>query len=347
MSKISRNYLPSFMQGNIIISRTDSIGDVVLTLPMAGVLKKLYPNVNITFLGRGYTRSLIDACEHIDHFLDWDALKGEDEKQKVSAFKAINAAAIIHVFPDIAISSLSKKAGISLRIGTNHRFFHLFNCNKLVSLGRKNSPYHEAQLNLKLLVPLGAEKQYSLEDIPGFYGLTKIKPLKKDIHELISSEHFNLILHPKSKGSAREWGIKNFAELVEILPEDKFKIFITGTREEGDQAREGLINKYPHITDLTGKLSLDELISFISIADGMVAASTGPLHIAAALGKQALGIYPPIRPMHPGRWGPLGSNASFFVLDKKCDLCRKNMECECIKGIDPKDVKSRLISACP
>ncbi len=326
----------------IIISRTDSIGDVVLTLPMAGVLKKLYPNANITFLGRGYSQPIVNACEHIEHFLDWDILKDRDEKQKVIAFKSINADAIIHVFPSIAISSLSKKAGIPLRIGTNRRFYHLFNCNKLVSLGRRNSPYHEAQLNLKLLVPLGAEKHYSLEDIPGYYGLTKIKTLKKSVCELVSPKHFNLILHPKSKGSAREWGIKNFAELVKILPVDRFKIFITGTKEEGDQAREGLINKYPHVTDLTGKLSLDELIGFISIADGLVAASTGPLHIAAALGKQALGIYPPIRPMHPGRWAPLGSNASFLVSDKECDLCRKNMKCECIRSIDPKDVKKQL-----
>jgi len=313
---------------------------------MAGVLKKLHPNLKITFLGRGYTQPLIDACEHIEHFLDWDTIKKLDEKQKVSAFKSINADAIIHVFPDIGISSLSKKAGIPLRIGTNHRFYHLFNCNKLIGLGRKNATYHEAQLNLKLLAPLGAEKHYSLEDIPGYYGLTKIKTLNKSVHELVSSSNFNLILHPKSKGSAREWGIKNFAELVKILPEDKFKIFITGTKEEGDQAREGLIDKFPHVTDLTGKLSLDELISFISLADGIVAASTGPLHIAAALGKQALGIYPPIRPMHPGRWAPLGSNASIFVLDKECDGCRKNRECECIKDIKPDDVKSRLINTC-
>ncbi|MFH1319875.1 MAG: glycosyltransferase family 9 protein [Bacteroidota bacterium] len=328
---------------NIIISRTDSIGDVILTLPLAGVLKKLYPKCNITFLGNGYTQPVIDACEHIDHFLDWNLIKGQDEKQKINSFKAVEADVIIHVFPDKAISSLGKKAKIPIRIGTNHRFHHLFSCNKLIGLGRKNSPLHEVQLNLKLLKPFGVNKLYTLEEIPEYYGLTSIKPLKEDFRELISTDRFNLILHPKTKGSAREWGVENFVELIKILPRDKFKIFITGTNEEGKQIKESLIDKYPYIVDLSGKLSLNELISFISFADGLVASSTGPLHIAAAMGKHALGIYPPIRPMHPGRWAPLGRNASYFVLDKKCDLCRKNMDCECIRDIEPEEVKGRLI----
>lgn len=65
-------------------------------------------------------------------------------------------------------------------------------------------------------------------------------------------------------------------------------------------------------------MNLKQFISFIAAADGLIAASTGPLHIAAALGKVALGIYPPIKPMHPpGRWAPLGKNASYLVLEKK------------------------------
>jgi ADP-heptose:LPS heptosyltransferase len=44
----------------------------------------------------------------------------------------------------------------------------------------------------------------------------------------------------------------------------------------------------------------------------LVAASTGPLHIASAVGIHAIGLYPSKRPMHPGRWMPLGGNASYL-----------------------------------
>ena len=55
----------------ILISRTDSIGDVVLTLPVAGILKQTFPGCTIIFLGREYTRAVIEACDHVDQFVAW------------------------------------------------------------------------------------------------------------------------------------------------------------------------------------------------------------------------------------------------------------------------------------
>ena len=60
---------------NILLSRTDKIGDVLLTLPTAGVIKKHFPDSTIYFLGRTYTEHLIERSSHIDHFLNWDELK--------------------------------------------------------------------------------------------------------------------------------------------------------------------------------------------------------------------------------------------------------------------------------
>ena len=327
----------------IIISRTDSIGDVVLTLPMAGVLKQLYPKCFIVFLGQSYTQKIINTCEYIDDFLDWEILDKLKDEELIQCFKNINADAIIHIFPRKKISRVAKKAKIPFRFGTTNRLYHWGNCNKLIRLSRKKSPYHEAQLNLKLLKPLGAKDLYSFDEIASLYGMTKISHLAEEFHCLLAPDKFNLILHPKSKGSAREWGVDNFSKLIESLDEDSFEIFITGTEDDGELITESIIDKYPHINDLTGKLSLEELISFIYFADGLIAASTGPLHIAAALGKIVIGIYPPIRPMHPGRWAPIGGKATYIVSKKECDKCKKGGRCECIEGIYPDDVKEELI----
>ncbi|MDX1903943.1 MAG: hypothetical protein SFU27_07275, partial [Thermonemataceae bacterium] len=78
----------------IIISRTDNLGDVVLTLPLAGFLKEQYPDSQLFFIGKAYTKALIKASKHIDFFLDRDfILKNPDE------LKLIAADAIIFVFP--------------------------------------------------------------------------------------------------------------------------------------------------------------------------------------------------------------------------------------------------------
>jgi ADP-heptose:LPS heptosyltransferase len=330
----------------IIISRTDNLGDVILTLPMAGILKKEIPGCYILFLGKKYTKPLIEACEFVDQFVDVESLSSiQHPASSISAFDALKADIILHVFPVKEIQKLAKRAKVPVRIGTSHRWYSWLYCNKLVHYSRKKSNLHEAQLNLKLLEPLGIRRNFSLQEISTFFGLTKLPDTP--VHQFTSSpvHQFNLILHPKSKGSAREWGLDNFSKLMDLLPEDKFRIFITGTKEEGAMMKDFLHQNRNRVTDMTGKLTLAELLSFINSCDGLVAASTGPLHIAAALGKRAVGVYAPMRPIFPERWAPLGKNATFLVLDKKCDACRKSGDCECIRAITPEQVADKLVNS--
>ena len=120
------------------------------------------------------------------------------------------------------------------------------------------------------------------------------------------------------------------------MPVDKYAVFITGTQEEAATMIDFLNELPSHIINMTGKLSLAEYISFIQQSTGLVAAGTGPLHIAAALGANALGLFPPIRPIHPGRWEPIGPRANYLCLDKKCNDCKSDVAgCKCITEITP------------
>jgi ADP-heptose:LPS heptosyltransferase len=323
---------------SFIISRTDAIGDVILTLPMAGLLKQKYPHCHIYFLGQKYTKPIVDCCKYIDDFLDWDEIKQLPYKEQVAFLQKLSVNQIIHIFPVKEIAKLGKSAKIPIRTGTRNRLYHWIYCNNLIKLSRKNSNLHESQLNIKLLQNILNQELPSYEEIRSFYGLEYVKPLSEHLQKYIDKGKINLILHPKSKGSAREWGLENYANLIKILPLEKYNILLTGTEEEGKQYREMLVKTYNFVHDLSGRLSLEELISLIYSSDALVACSTGPLHIAASLGKLAIGIYPPIRPMHPERWAPIGENAHYLVTDKKCNQCRKTSDCQCIRSIKPEQV---------
>lgn len=346
----------------IILSRTDSIGDVVLTLPLAGVLKQYLPQTTLIFLGKTYTRPVIEACRDVDEFVDWDQISLLPYREQVAAFRKLHAGAVIHVFMVGEIAKLADAADIPVKIGSAHRLFSWLYCNKLVWFSRLYSDFHEAQLNLKLLKPLGIEVILERERIPEYYGLQAdaryeirdtrcavrdtryaMRDPASDIRDPGSGirdpeSRFRLILHPKSKGSAREWGLENFSRLIELLPKEQFWIFITGTEAEGELMKEFLEKHREEVTNMTGKLNLSELMEFIRVCDGMVAASTGPLHLAAAFGKVTIGLYAPMRPIHPARWAPLGKKASYLVLDKTCNDCRSSFDCHCIREITPEQV---------
>ena len=336
------------MSPTFLISRTDAIGDVVLTLPVAGRLKQLFPGCRVVFIGRAYTAPVAAACPWVDEVLDFDELKKLPAAAQVGALRGYGAAAIVHVFPNRALAVLARRAGISVRIGTRNRWWHWLTCNRLVALSRRHSPLHEAQLNLQLLAPLGAAGALPLPAVAALVRLQAPEPLAARFQQLLARRgpgQLNVVLHPRSRGSAREWGLDNFGHLARLLHQAGHRVFVTGTAAEGAELAGWLKQHAAYLAaDLTGRLALPQFLAFLAAADGVVAGSTGPLHLAAALGRHALGLYPPIRPMHPGRWGPLGPRAEYLVFDRPgCQDCRaRPAACACIKAIEAAAVAARV-----
>jgi len=319
--------MPKKKFDKIVISRTDSIGDVMLTLPLAGILKKEFPEAHIVFLGNTYTKDIIACSEHVDEVWEWAVLTklSYNDQQKWLIEQKVDA--FIHVFPRKEIARLAKKANINYRIGTSHRSFHLISCNKLTSFSRKKSNLHEAQLNTKLLKPLGIKKEYTLDELSDLTGFNKIPPLPEEFQKLLNRTKKSVVLHPKSQGSAVEWGVDNFITLAKELALQECTVFFTGTEKESSFFREE-IPEDNNIIDLSGQMTLSELISFISKVDFLVAASTGPLHIAAASGSHAIGLYSEKRPIHAGRWQPIGKHITILKSKNNTDLTQPlSIEC--------------------
>ena len=346
-----------------LVSRTDAIGDVVLTLPVCGWLKQAFPSCRVVLLGRAYTAAVAAACPWVDEFLSLNELEGLAETASVSPLEVqvVEAAqvamlqkwqaeAIIHVFPNKQLAQLARQARIPVRIGTRNRWFHWLTCNRLVALSRRHSPLHEAQLNLVLLRPLGLLNILPLPEVARLVQLRPVAALRAEWQRLLAAHRpgqLNVVLHPRSRGSAREWGLPHFGTLARLLHAAGHRVFVTGTAAEGQELSAWLREHAPYFAaDLTGQLSLAELISFLAAADGIVAGSTGPLHLAAALGRHALGLYPPIRPMHPGRWAPLGPHAAYLVFDRPgCEQCRRQPAgCTCIKALEPAQVAAHVLA---
>jgi ADP-heptose:LPS heptosyltransferase len=333
---------------HILISRTDAIGDTVLTLPLAYTLKQKFPNVKITWIGRTYTQAVIQACGYVDGFLNIDEFDLENNHAFVDELKKQKADAIIHVFPNSKISKAAKRAGITTRIGTSHRIYHWFTCNQLVNLGRKNSPLHEAQLNIALAKYFQIEvpSLKELQQLPALLTTTSLSKHNNIIafdNNFLQLEKKKIIFHPKSRGSGKEWPIENYISLIHLLDAHQFQILICGTKEEGSRMERELATLPAHALNLVGKLSLTEYLSLIAQCDGLLASGTGPLHLAASIGVNALGLFPPTRPIHPGRWAPIGLKADYLVSNQPCATCAKNIQpCACMLAITPEQVAQKI-----
>jgi ADP-heptose:LPS heptosyltransferase len=288
---------------------------------------------------------VVDCYSAVDEFVDWQEFEALPSAAKVARLAELNADAIVHVFPVKEIASLAKKAKIPMRIGTSHRGFHLLTCNHRVNFTRKRSDLHEAQLNFELLRPLGLNEIPSLNVVNEYGSL--FQSLAVDLpHELtnqLSAAKKAVVLHPKSQGSAVEWPMENYVALSLQLAKEGLTVFFTGTQAEGAAFRAQIL---PHrnIVDITGKLTLSQLIVLISKVGAVVACSTGPLHIAGVSGTHAVGLYSPRKPIHPGRWQPIGKHVDVLVHDEDCPQCKKGKKCLCIQQISVEQVFTRLTS---
>ena len=316
----------------ILISRTDAIGDVCLTLPVCQALASAYPNAELTYLCRNYTRAVVACFDPVDHILVHDELQQMEAHERNTLLSQYDV--VIHFFPNKELAQWCKQAKIPMRIGTAHRFFHLLTCNFRPSFTRKRSELHESQLNFKLLAPL------AITEVPTLLELSeKLRFTAPDLtNHLVDQDWSNtVLLHPKSNGSGVEYPLAKYMALALALVEKGYQVYFTGTEKEGAQFR-SQIPVHPAITDATGQWDLPTFIQIISKAKALVACSTGPYHIAGLCGIQAIGLFSSRKPIHPGRWAALGANSSALTLPMLCKTCAQGSPCYCIEKIEIQDI---------
>lgn len=331
---------------NILIVRTDRLGDLILTLPLAAAIRKKYPAARITFLVRKYSSPLLQNHPYIDEVL----LLHEEEgnipvglNKKMLAEKNFDCA--VAVSPDFKIALVLFLAGIPVRIGTGYRWYSFLFSEKVFE-HRKTAEKHEAEYNYALLRHIGITEPFTQSN--AVYGLKADSAALKSVSGILQSEaevfpEKFVIIHPGSGGSAVDLPLAKFKELAIYLAEKgNNHIILTGSEKELNLCAELEIKG--KTTNLAGKLSVSELTALISMSRLFISNSTGPLHIAAAVGIPAVGFFPKILVCSPQRWRPYTEKYLVFTPPGDCNNCSRE-QCEktdCMNTIDMLHVYNKI-----
>jgi lipopolysaccharide heptosyltransferase II len=308
-----------------LVVRTDRLGDLILSLPVAAALKQAYPGCLIGFLVSSGTAPLLAGHPDIDLLLVDDAadtyrgLAGWMRLVRQIRAGQFDTAVLLH--PTLRLALALAAAGIPVRVGTAYRLYSfLFTIR--VRVHRKGVARHELDLNFDLLSPLAPRPVEVAFNIPvDAEARAKVRQLVGPLRTRPGQKV--VVVHPGSGGSARDWPVACFARLVDKLAQElQAAVVVTGSAHESS-----LVNQLCQLCHtkpfrLDGGTTLKELAALLAEADLLVSNSTGPLHLAVAVGTEVIGLYCPIRGCAPERWGPYGRPDSVLTPGvESCDRC--------------------------
>lgn len=321
---------------NLLIVRTDRIGDVILSLPLSEIIKKHFPKCRVTFLVKNYTQPIVAEHQFIDEVITLPEVEGKINFRKIiQQLKEKNFDTCLVVHSRFNIALILFLAGIKWRIGTGYRWYS-FLFNKKIFEHRKKSQKHELEYNLNMLSALNISEKIDFTNID--FNLSIDKSSEKKVNSLLSESNLLskkiVIIHPGSSGSSVDLPMSKFIELTKLIKNKDCNIILTGSKSEFDLCEQLRISE--NIFNFAGKCELSELIALINKAEIFISNSTGPIHIAAALKKNVVGFYPKIKECSAQRWGPFTSKRMIYSPTIDCNNCDRE-QCErldCMNSID-------------
>jgi ADP-heptose:LPS heptosyltransferase len=329
---------------SFLLCRTDRLGDLVLSIQCAEIIKKQYPNSKLSFMVRSYTAPILENNPFIDEILCVDKMSFFEIVKK---FYKEKYDVVVFLFMNFKISLISFLVNVPVRLGPMSKLGTIFlniRLNQKRSLCEKN----EASYNIDLLNYAGIYGQ----SYPKIYLSNKDVEFGNNFYKNINpdSKKF-IIVHPGSGNSSKNWPIRKFFELVSMLEKNKdIKVLVTGSLYELNSYKT-YIDEYKISKDniLQKNPNLREFISIISKANTVVTNSTGPLHIASALNVKTIGFYSPVRVCAPIRWGVYSEDKTkHFVFMPNVDECKKCIgeKCKyfnCMDKIVVKEVYEKIL----
>jgi len=312
---------------SIGILRNDHLGDLILTIPLVLAVKRIFPHSNISLI---VSPAQKDISLILDLDVKWLLL---DRKLPlthiIEALKKEHLDTILEVYPNFKMSLCSYLARIPMRVGYAYKPSGIF-ANKKVYVHRSRPLIHESSFALEFLKRIKPESFLDVNTLKHEIPLCIEEDLKLEAKKLLKEQGLikkdkNIVaIHPGFGGSALNWPIKRYAELItDLSTNPHISLVLTGSLKEKDvltKIRSEARLKLPLICGL--KLSLfAAVLTYFQI---FIAPSTGVLHLADILGIRTIGIYSPLKAHSPKKWGPL-KNSTILIPKVPCKTANQKM----------------------
>jgi heptosyltransferase-1 len=265
----------------ILAVRLGAMGDIVHTLPAVSALKRAYPESHLTWVVEPQWAALLEGNPCLDRVLllrrgsaaglleSWRELRTQGYDLAVDFQGLLKSAAVAAAARPVRIIGFD--AG-----EVRERAAALFYTDRIATAGG-----HVVERNCELV-------GHALACPAAFY----LPPGRPEGH---LPEGAFVLASPLAGWRSKQWPVEHYTLLAHRLRSElRIPLVLNGREAAHLPAIEGAV---PHVSAIPG------LIYATRRAAAVVGVDSGPLHIAAALGKSGVAIFGPTDPARNGPYG--------------------------------------------
>ncbi len=268
----------------LLVFRGGALGDLLLTWPALGILRRRYPGAEIALFGARPHVALFGGCVTAVDDVNAPALAGllvQGGRVPPEVRRAVGGADLAINYladPDEVFRRQLASLGVASIIGGPSRV-------------RDDGPHATVQLSAPVLELDGT--------CPGGWSAL---PLPPGCPQSVTG--CDLALHPGSGSPRKNWPPQRWAGLLEGLhAEGLLRRVAVISGEADDEATAAFLAAYPGETMVWRSLPLPELAGRLAGVPALFGHDSGVSHLAAVLGRPTLALF---GPTNPAVWAPCG-----------------------------------------
>ena len=307
-----------FVPKRILVVKLDHLGDVILATPVFSNLRQAYPNVELHALTGAWSRVVLERHPDINKVLEYNSPafcrtgRPTSLKQTFQLYRQLRRQEydlLVELRGDWRIVWFAL-----LRI-TPHRLSRaaLQIASKL-RLSRFSGT-HETTRNLDVLRYMGIPASVQTATFSVTTADEKWASNFLATHKIDRQDPL-VAIHPGSPIPLKRWLPERYAELADwLIAQKRAQVLFVGVKNEIPIITEIQEFMRAGTVSIAGKTTLTQLASILHICNVFIGNDSGPMHLAAAVGTQTIGLYGPGDPTH---FGPMGT---------QCQTIRRKLDC--------------------
>jgi lipopolysaccharide heptosyltransferase II len=323
----------------ILILKPSSLGDVVQALPVLRLIKRHLPASEIFWWINSNLVSLIEGDPDLTGIVRFERKRWASPQHWPEMFRSVQWMRAQNFDWVIDLQCLARSGAFAWL--ANGKFLIGLDEAREGARGlydlavRRPSFYtHAADWYLAVLPPLGVPVHKNFQWLPEHSGIAAAVKSKWQ-----TDGARWIALQPGARWDNKRWPVQNFAELVRLLAAGFLDVRFAILGNDDDKPLGEIIARAEsqRSLNLCGQTSLPEMVEWLRLCKLMITNDTGPMHIAAALGKPLVALF---GPTEPRRTGPYGQLENVLRINLPCSPCLKSY-CiyekpnECLKAISP------------